>query len=95
MTKAPIQLDRALYSPAEVAEILRVHPSTILNYIHTGRLFAIQLSERTYRIPARAILKLVAPEVVSAPQVRERPDEAGDVAAFDRALRREHSRRGA
>ena len=94
MTKPPeLRLERPFYSPSEVAELIRVHPSTILNYIHAGRLYAIQLSERTYRIPARAVLKLVAPDLALPPRLRERPDDAVDVDSFDRALRREHSRR--
>ncbi len=95
MTRAAeLRLDRAFYSPAEVAELVRVHPSTILNYIHDGRLYVGHLSERTYRIPARAVAKLLALERVRSPRTRERPDQRVDVEAFDRALRREHQRRG-
>jgi excisionase family DNA binding protein len=90
MKATTLRIDRPFYSPSEVAEILRVHPSTILNYIHSGRLYAIQLSERTYRIPARAVLKLVSPEAVRPARSRERPDDRADVEAFDRELRREH-----
>lgn len=57
-----LRLERPFYSPAEVAEIAGVHPSTVLNYIRDGKLYAARLSERTYRIPARAILQLLAPE---------------------------------
>jgi excisionase family DNA binding protein len=94
MTKtAELRLDRPFYSPAEVARLVGVHPSTILNYIHEGRLSAVRLSERTYRIPARAVAKLLAPERVRPARVRERPDGRVDVDAFDRELGREHTRR--
>ena len=94
MTKtAELRLDRPFYSPADVAALIQVHPSTILNYIHEGRLYAVRLSERTYRIPARAVAKLLAPDQARPPRIRERPRESVDIEAFDRALRREHTRR--
>lgn len=78
-----MHLTKPFYSPAEVAELAGVHPSTILNYIHAGRLYAVRLSERTYRIPRRAVLKLLAPESVRPPRIVERPEadvplETGD-----------------
>jgi len=47
---------KAFYSPAEVGEIVGQHPSTILRHIHDGRLRAVKLSERTYRIPIGALV---------------------------------------
>ena len=70
-----MELKTAFYSPAEVARMIDVHPTTILNYIRDEKLYAIRLSERTIRIPARSVLKLLAPEEVSAPRHVERPHE--------------------
>ena len=53
-------LPKAFYSPAEVAELASVSSSTILNYVHDGRLVAVRLSERTYRIPRKAVIRLLA-----------------------------------
>jgi excisionase family DNA binding protein len=53
-------LPKAFYSPAEVAELASVSSSTILNYVHDGRLAAVRLSERTYRIPRKAVIRLLA-----------------------------------
>lgn len=50
-----------------------LHPSTILNYIRDGKIYAIRLSERTIRIPARSVQKLLAPDEAVAPRVTERP----------------------
>lgn len=50
------------YSPGELAAITGQHPSTILRYIHEGRLKAVKLSERAYRIPLGAVLLWLAPE---------------------------------
>ena len=76
-----MELTKALYSPHEVAQIAGVHSSTILNYIASGRLYAVKLSERTYRIPARAVLQLLAPDEVSAPTVTVETENAVNVAA--------------
>lgn len=69
-----MELTKAFYSPAEVATLADVHPSTILNYIRDGKLYAVRLSERTIRIPARSVQKLLAPEAAAEPGRIERPN---------------------
>lgn len=69
-----LKLEKPFYSPAEVANLAGLHSSTILNYIRDGKLYAVKLSERTYRIPLRSVLKLLDPESVSPPTVVERAD---------------------
>jgi excisionase family DNA binding protein len=69
-----VDLTKSFYSPHEVAEMASVHPSTILNYIAAGRLYAVKLSERTYRIPARAVLGLLEPERVAPSSLSIEPD---------------------
>lgn len=78
------ELDQPFYSPAEVARLAGLHPSTILSYIHAGRLYAIKLSERTYRIPNRAVRKMLAPETVSPPLIIEHPHGHVDLGEADR-----------
>jgi excisionase family DNA binding protein len=66
-------LTKPFYAPSEVAQLASLSNSTILNYIHDGRLAAVKLSERTYRIPRKAVIRLLgldAPDTV----VSERPD---------------------
>lgn len=77
---ADMELTKALYSPHEVAQIAGVHSSTILNYIASGRLYAVKLSERTYRIPARSVLQLLAPDEVSPPGVTVETEHAINLA---------------
>ena len=60
-----MEFTKAFYSPHEVAEMASVHPSTILNYIASGRLYAVKLSERTYRIPVRALICVVEKATIS------------------------------
>lgn len=69
-----MELTKAFYSPHEVAAMASVHPSTILNYIATGRLYAVKLSERTYRIPVRAVIALLEPERVAPSSMTVEPD---------------------
>lgn len=87
------RLDKPFYSPAELARLASVHPSTILNYIHARRLDAVRLSERTYRIPLRAAMMLLEPGRIRPPRIVERPFEAANLDAFERELGREHRRR--
>jgi len=65
-------LRKPFYSPGEVAEFASLSNSTILNYIHEGKLASVKLSERTYRIPRKAVIRLLGIEA-PAPMVRERP----------------------
>jgi excisionase family DNA binding protein len=85
-------LDRPFYSPAELARIAGVHPSTILNWIRSGRLSGVRLSPRVYRIPLASAIRLLEPERVRPPRIIERPFGRVSVAAFDRELGREHRR---
>lgn len=80
--KADVRLTKAFYSPGEVAEMLGLHPDTILNYVHAGRVAAIQLSARTYRIPQREVRRLTAPETLKPAKmvVRERGGKAAATA---------------
>ena len=36
-----MEITKSFYSPHEVAEMASLHPSTILNYIASGRLYAV------------------------------------------------------
>ncbi len=69
-----MKFSKSFYSPHEVAEMASVHPSTILNYIAAGRLYAVKLSERTYRIPVRAVIRLLEPERVAPSLITVEPD---------------------
>jgi excisionase family DNA binding protein len=70
-------LRKAFYSPGEVAELASVSNSTILNYIHEGKLASVKLSERTYRIPRKAVIRFLGIDA-PAPILTERPSQAVD-----------------
>lgn len=48
-----------LFTPAEVAKILRVHPQTVKSYILEGKLEAVKIGYSTTRIEAEALQKFV------------------------------------
>ncbi len=69
---------RPFLSPIEVATELGVSTSTVLRLIHAGRLPAIAVSERIYRIPAASFELFVAgalhtPEPAPLGELRPRP----------------------
>lgn len=51
---------KMFYSPAEVARELGISPTTVLRLIHAGRLPAIRVSERIYRIPSASYEKYMS-----------------------------------
>ena len=80
-----MEFTKSFYSPHEVAEMASVHPSTILNYIASGRLYAVRLSARTFRIPVRAVIGLLEPERLSRStfEVDEESDPDAELARLD------------
>ena len=81
-----MEYTKSFYSPHEVAAMASVHPSTILNYIGSGRLYAVKLSERTYRIPVRAVIALLEPERLVASSMTDNPErEVADKLNGDRS----------
>lgn len=81
---------KAFYSPHEVAEIGGLSPSTILNYIRSGKLYAVKLSERTYRIPLGAVIATFYPAQKAPPVIVRRKAGRGELDRWLRELRREH-----
>lgn len=71
---------KAYYSPKELAAILGVHRTTIDRYIRDGKLRAVKLSARTYRIPLGAVLRLVSLEEFPAVQHPPLPEGAAGAA---------------
>lgn len=44
--------NKQFFSPAEIAQELGISSTTVLRLVHDGRLPALRISERIYRIPA-------------------------------------------
>jgi len=71
MAEPTLVLDKPFYSPTEVAAFARVSNATILNWIKAGRLVAVRLSERTYRIPRKSVLRLLGMETVAPVRISD------------------------
>ena len=61
-----MKLAKAFYSPSELGALIDLSSDTILNYIKANKIFAIKLSERTYRIPQRAAARFLGETVPSS-----------------------------
>lgn len=82
---------KAFYSPHEVAEIGGLSTSTILNYIRSGKLYAVRLSERTYRIPLGAVIATFYPQQKAPAVIVRRGGGQRAVDLWLRELRKEHA----
>ena len=71
---------KAFYTPAEVSDLFAVHPSTVREWIHSGRLPAFQLSERVYRVPLGSVMGLLhrPEEVTRSTPTAEEAERAWD-----------------
>ncbi len=90
--RAPADFVRkAFYSPKEYAALAGVHPSTVLDLIHAGTLYAVRISERIYRIPLAVVLTTLFPGEKRQPKlIRLRGKAAARaVAAVERRWARE------
>lgn len=68
--------DKQFLSPADIASELSVSSATVLRLIHTGRLPAIRVSERIFRIP-RASFELYKAGELRAPTLAPLRRKAG------------------
>ncbi len=67
-----MELKKAFYSPTEVADLFGMKTSdSVMNWIHEGKVAAIQLSARTYRIPQRAVARLLDEPVAESRMIEE------------------------
>ena len=73
---------KPFYTPAEVAELLGISDQTVLERIHEGQLFAVQLGPRLYRIPLGSVLQFLgAPPSITRTrrfEIRGGPEEEAE-----------------
>lgn len=84
-------MDKRYYSPAEVGAILDVSTSTVMRLIHDGKLGALRVSDRIYRIPAPAFERFQAGAVAPGFSIKERRVES--IASLGSGERRPRSKR--
>ena len=81
---------KAFYTPAEIARLFEVHPSTVREWIHSDRLFAYQLSERVTRIPLSSVMQLLGEPA----RVVEQDLDPSDAVALWERISAEHDAGG-
>jgi len=74
-----------LLTPAEVAEVLKVHPQTVKGYILDGRLIAVKVGYKTTRISLDDLRRFVE---------SHRGDHYFDAEAASRAMNRIEKQKG-
>lgn len=72
LTYQELRKGPALMTPEEFAQLVRVTPRTVNNWIRTGEIEAIRLSDRVYRIPRAAVVKKFFPD-----RIQHRPIRTG------------------
>lgn len=82
--------DKQFYSPVEVALDLGISSTTVLRLIHDGRLPALRVSERIYRIPAAGFERyktgtLEEPFIAALGHLMPRPRFGADESIPERA----------
>jgi len=77
------------YTPTELAKIFKVDPSTVLNWIHQGALYAVQLGPKTYRIPLAAVMARVNPTPPRRIEIDASEELAADERRRERVLQRD------
>ena len=96
--------EKQFYSPAEVARALGISSTTVLRLVHDGRLPALRVSERIYRIPAASFERyksgtLEEPFAAALGPLKPRPrfgkgERLPDVASTDATQRAPAAARG-
>lgn len=77
---------KPLYSPADIARILDVSDQTVLDWIHSERLFAAQIGPRLFRIPLASFMQFLGvPPQVRWTHRRNVVVDASEDAELDRA----------
>lgn len=77
-------IDRRFFTPAEAAQQLGVSSTTVMKLIHGGRLPAVRVSERIYRIPIPAFERFASGE--AAPDFGAPRQIVEDLGAFGESV---------
>jgi len=75
---------KPFYTPTELAALIGVDPSTVMDWIHREDLYAVKLGPKTYRIPLAAVVSRLNPE---AAKPRRITVDGSDLAADEARLK--------
>lgn len=76
---------KPFYTPTELAALVDVDPSTVMDWIHREELYAVKLGPKTYRIPLAAVVSRLNPEAAKPKRIAV---DASDLAADEARLKR-------
>jgi len=76
---------KPFYTPTELATLVDVDPSTVMDWIHREELYAVKLGPKTYRIPLAAVVSRLSPEAAKPKHIAV---EATELAADEARLKR-------
>ena len=76
---------KPFYTPTELAAIVDVDPSTVMDWIHRKELYAVKLGPKTYRIPLAAVVSRLNPDAATPKRVTV---DGSDLAADEARLKR-------
>ena len=76
---------KPFYTPTELAALVDVDPSTVLDWIHREDLYAVKLGPKTYRIPLAAVVSRLNPEAAKPKRIAV---DASDLAVDEARLKR-------
>lgn len=74
---------KPFYTPTEFARIASMSNDRVMDLIHAGRLPAVRISERIYRIPLAAVLRALSPEHGREPRFTRSRDPEREWRRFD------------
>jgi excisionase family DNA binding protein len=76
---------KPFYTPTELAAIVGVDPSTVMDWIHREELYAVKLGPKTYRIPLAAVVSRLNPDAAAPKRITV---DGSDLAADEAGLKR-------
>ena len=76
---------KPFYTPTELATLINVDPSTVMDWIHREELYAVKLGPKTYRIPLAAVVSRLNPDAAQPKRIEV---DATELAADEGRLKR-------
>lgn len=75
---------KPFYTPTEFARIASMSNDRVMDLIHSGKLPAVRISQRIYRIPLAAMMSALYPERARKPKFTQSRDPESAWRRFDR-----------
>lgn len=77
---------KPFYTPTEFARLASMSNDRVMDLIHAGRLPAVRISQRIYRIPIAAVMSTLYPDQVRKPRFTKSRDPEAEWRRIDREI---------